>query len=101
MSGLYSNGGSFSNYRSALQASSYPSYNFESIKPANISFNAKMSDKVDSLTIDKLNALIMKLSNMKDNSGDNVPNFDISIGNKQIDDYIVNVVRRNGYKLSR
>ena len=101
VSGLYSNGGSFSNYRSALQASSYPSYNFESIKPANISFNAKMSDKVDSLTIDKLNALIMKLSNLKDNSGDNVPNFDISIGNKQIDDYIVNVVRRNGYKLSR
>ena len=101
VSGLYSNEGNFSNYRSALQASSYPSYNFESIKPANISFNAKMSDKVDSLTIDKLNALIMKLSNMKDNSGDNVPNFDISIGNKQIDDYIVNVVRRNGYKLSR
>lgn len=102
MSGLYSsNVGNFRNYRSALQASSYPSYNFESIKPANISFNAKMSDKVDSLTIDKLNALIMKLSNMKDNSGDNVPNFDISIGNKQIDDYIVNVVRRNGYKLSR
>lgn len=102
VSGLYnSNGGNFSNYRSALQASSYPSYNFESIKPANISFNAKMSDKVDSLTIDKLNALIMKLSNLKDNSGDNVPNFDISIGNKQIDDYIVNVVRRNGYKLSR
>lgn len=60
-----------------------------------------MSDKVDSLTIDKLNALIMKLSNLKDNNGDNVPNFDISIGNKQIDDYIVNVVRRNGYKLSR
>lgn len=102
VSGLYSSdGGNFSNYRSALQASSYPSYNFESIKPANISFNAKMSDKVDSLTIDKLNALIMKLSNLKDNSGDNVPNFDISIGNKQIDDYIVNVVRRNGYKLSR
>lgn len=73
------------------------------VSPRNLetAIQLKTSSEIDSRTIEKLNSLISSMRDMRRYSQDGDQVFYITIGNKQIDDYIVEVERRNNFRLGR
>lgn len=73
----------------------------ESPRNLETAIQLKTSSEIDSRTIEKLNSLISSMRDMRRYSQDGDQVFYITIGNKQIDDYIVEVERRNNFRLGK
>lgn len=70
-------------------------------RQAEVIGSIKTASTDDALLVNKMNSILSKLNSMRTVGGNGQPNVDLSIriGNKEIDNFIVDSVRRNKYRL--